>query len=110
MAEATISAGFAGALMELAVSKGASQAALAERSGIDPGQLQDQDHRVSLAKYVALMRAGQELCNDPALALHFGESFGIEELSIVGLIGQACQTLADAFAQLNRYARLAADI
>jgi AraC-like DNA-binding protein len=110
MAEPTISAGFARALMELAVSKGASQAALAERSGIDPGQLQDQDDRIPLPKYVALMRAGQELCADPALALHFGESFGIEELSIVGLIGQACQTLADAFAQLNRYARLAADV
>jgi hypothetical protein len=38
------------------------------------------------------MRAGQEL--DPALALHFGEAFEITELSIVGLMGQACETVA----------------
>lgn len=110
MAKPTISAGLARALLELAVSKGASQTALIERSRLDPRKLQDQDNRIPLAKYLALMRASQELCNDAALALHFGESLGIEELSIVGLIGQACETLADAFVQLNRYSRLVPDI
>jgi AraC-like DNA-binding protein len=109
MAEPTISAGYARALLELAVSRGASRAALIQRSGIDPEQLQDQDHRIPLAKYIALMRVGKDLCSDPALALHFGEAFDIEELSIVGLIGQACETIADAFVQLNRYSRLIAD-
>jgi AraC-like DNA-binding protein len=96
--------------MELAVSKGASQVILADRSGIDPADLQDQDNRIPFAKFVALMRAGKELCRDPALALHFGETFDISEMSIVGLIGRACETLADAFAQLNRYARLVAEV
>jgi len=96
--------------MDLAVSKGASREALAERSGITPAEVQDQDDRVPLAKYVALMRAGQELCREPALGLHFGESFECAEVSIIGLIGGASETLADAFAQLNRYARLAADV
>jgi AraC-like DNA-binding protein len=32
------------------------------------------------------------------------------ELSIVGLLGQSCQTIAEAFAQLNRYERLIADV
>jgi AraC-like DNA-binding protein len=96
--------------MELAVSKGASRKQLAERSGIDPAQLQDQDNRVPFARYVALMRAGKELSNDPALALHFGEAFDIAELSIVGLIGQASETFAEAFAQLNRYSRLIVDV
>ena len=59
--EPTIAAGYARALMQLAVSKGASRKNLAGRSGIDPGELQDQDNRIPLAKYVALMRAGQEL-------------------------------------------------
>jgi len=110
MAEPTIAAGFARALMDLAVSKGASAKLLAERSGIDPNDLQDQDNRIPFAKYVALMKAGQELAGDPALALHFGEAYAIEELSIVGLIGRASETMADAFAQLNRYERLVADI
>jgi AraC-like DNA-binding protein len=110
MANPTIAAGFARALMDLAVSKGASRKSLCKRSGIDPEQLQDQDNRIPLAKYVALMRTGQQLCNDPALALHFGEAFEIAEMSIVGLLGMACETIGDAFAQMNRYERLMADV
>lgn len=110
MAKPTISAGFARTLLELAVSKGASPTALVERSRIDPRRLQDPDNRMPLAKCVVLMRAAQELCNDPALALHLGELLGIAELSIVDLIGQSCETLADAFVQLNRYSRLASEI
>lgn len=110
MTEPTVSAGFARALMELAVSRGANQKMLASRSGIDLAELQDQDNRLPYGKYVALMRAGQELCHDPALALHFGEAFDIDELSIVGLIGRASETLADAFVQMNRYARLAVEV
>lgn len=110
MREPTISAGFARALMELAVKKGASQKALAGRSGIDLEELQDQDNRIPFAKYVALMRAGKELTNDPALALHFGEAYDMTELSIVALIGQACETFADAFAQLDRFGRLLIDV
>jgi|HubBroStandDraft_6_1064221.scaffolds.fasta_scaffold40856_2 AraC-like DNA-binding protein len=110
MTEPTIAAGFARALMDLAVSKGASRALLAEQSGIDPAALQDQDSRVPLASYKALMRAGKALSGDSALGLHFGEAFEIAELSIVGLMGQACETVADAFAQLGRYDRLMADI
>ncbi len=110
MAEPTIAAGYARALMDLAVNKGASRMVLAERSGIDPKELEDQDNRIPFEKYVALMRAGKELANDPALALHFGEAFDTAELSIVGLIGQACETAAEAFVQLNRYSRLIVDV
>jgi hypothetical protein len=110
MAKPTIAAGFARALMELVVSKGASKKTLADRSQINLEELQDQDNRIPFAKYVALMRAGKELCNDPALALHFGEAFNVAELSIVGLLGHACETIAEAFVQLNRYERLIADV
>jgi AraC-like DNA-binding protein len=110
MTEPSISAGFARALMELAVQKGASRVLLAERSGIDPTELDDQDNRIPLTKYTTLMRAGQELGNDPALALHFGETYAITELSIVALIGQACETVADAMVQLERFGRLIVDV
>lgn len=106
MPELTIAAGSARALLELAVSKGASRKALAERSRIDPSELKDPDNRIPFAKYVALMRAGKELCNDPALALHFGEAFDFAEISVVGLIGRASENMAEGFAQFNRYARL----
>jgi AraC-like DNA-binding protein len=107
----TVAAGFARGLMELAVSKGASRQELAERSRIDPAELQDQDNRVPFAKYVALMRAGKELLNDPALALHFGEAIELSEMTIVGLTGGSpTGTMADDVAQLNRYAPLAVEI
>jgi AraC-like DNA-binding protein len=96
--------------MELALSKGASQKLLAERSGINPDDLQDQDNRIPFTKYISLMRAGQELSNDPALALHFGEAFDMAQLSIVGLIGQASETVGEAFAQMDRYGRLMIDV
>ena len=44
----TISAGYAKALLDLAVSKGTSSSELIERSGIDPDVLLDQDNRVPL--------------------------------------------------------------
>lgn len=110
MAEPTIAASFARALFDLAVAKGASRKALAERSGIDPEDLHDPDNRIPFAKYAALMQAGKALAGDPALALHFGEAFDMAELSILGLIGGACETPAEALVQLNRYGRLGADI
>jgi hypothetical protein len=104
--ELTVAAGLARGLMELAVSKGASQAELAMRSGIGVEELQDVDHRIPFAKYVALMRAGKELGNDPALALHYGETNDMSRISVVGLIAYACETMMEALVQLNRYGRL----
>lgn len=106
MAELTVAAGLARGLMELAVSKGARQSALVHRSGISPSDLADQDHRVPLAAYMALMRAAKALTGDEALALHYGETNDLARISVVGLIGYACETMLDAFAQLNRYGRL----
>jgi AraC-like DNA-binding protein len=108
--EQTIAAGFARALLDMAVGKGASRDALAQCSGLDLEDLDDQDNRVAFTKYIALMRAAKELTNDPALALHFGEAFEMQELSIVGLLGLACETMAEAFVQLDRYTRLIADL
>lgn len=49
----TIAASGARSLMELAVAKGASPIALAERSRIDPADLEDRDNRIPFGKYVA---------------------------------------------------------
>lgn len=106
----SISAGFARALLELAVSKGADGPALAARAGLDLAQLDDQDNRISLDDYIRLMRAAKALSGDDALALHFGEAFELTQLSIVALIGMSCETIADAFAQLGRYSRLIIDV
>src|SRR5262245_40144157 len=85
--EPTIAAGAVRALLEFAISRGARRATLLERAGVDPAELEDRDHRLPFSRYVALMRAGQELCGDPALALHFGESVPMSEISLAGVVG-----------------------
>jgi AraC-like DNA-binding protein len=109
MRELTIAASAVRALMELEVTKGASRATLLERSQIDHADLDDPDKRVPFSKYVALMRAGQDLCNDPALALHFGETVDASQISMVHMVGGA-ENLGDAVAYTNRYARLGVEV
>ena len=110
MTEPTVSAGFSRGLLDLAVSKGADRTVILGRAQIEVADLADQDNRIPFAKYVALMRAAKAACKDPALALHYGEAVNISEVSIVGLIGEASETVIDAFAQLNRYVRLVVDV
>ena len=110
MTDASVSAGFARGLIEFAVTKGADRAALLAAAGIAPSDLADQDNRVPFQAYVSLMRVAKVVTGDAALALHYGEAVDIAEISIVGLIGQASTTMADAFLQLNRYVRLVVDV
>jgi AraC-like DNA-binding protein len=108
--EPTINAGTVRALAELAVSKGAREATLLARIGLTSEELSDPDNRIPLATYLLAMRVAKDLCGDPAFALHFGEAIDCSEYSIVGLVCAASDTVADAFAQANRYSRLCVDI
>ena len=108
MAELTIAASGVRALLDLAVSRGANRRALLDRSQIDATELEDRDNRIPFSKYVALVHAGQELCNDPALALHFGETVDPREISFTHDIGAS--SLAEAFSRGNRYAPLIVEV
>lgn len=109
MAEPTVAAGYPRAFLDFVVDRGAERRTLLKRSRIRADDLAEQDSRVPLSSYVALMEAGVELCNEPALALLFGEAVRMQDVSIVGLIGQASETTEEARRQLNRYARLTLD-
>jgi AraC-like DNA-binding protein len=106
----SVAAGVARGLLEFAVSRGASRKLLIERAGVACEDLEDSDRRVPLDRYAALMRAGAELCREPALALKFGEAVDLAELSFVGLLCYAAESVGDALVQLNRYARLMIDV
>ena len=110
MTEASVSAGYARALAELAVSKGADRTLLLARAGIAAADLASEEARVPFVKYAALMRAAKELARDPALALHFGEAFDMADISIIGLIARAAEDLFELVAQMNRFQRLGADV
>jgi len=106
----TVAAGLVKALLEVAVNEGADRDRLLARARIAPAILGDPDARVPLESYRALMHAGQHLTGDPALALHFGEAVTLPDVSIVGLIAQASETMADAFLQVNRFASLLIEV
>lgn len=106
----TVSAGFAHGLAKLAVSLGAHEEDLLRRAGIARETLHSQDERIPLPRYVALYRASVELTGQPALALRFGASMDFNEVSIVGLVCEAAETMGEAVRQLNRYVRLVVDV
>lgn len=111
MGEPTIAAGFAKAFLYFAVSKGADRQLLIEQSHIHPDDLTDpidDANRVPLAHYIELIKAGIQLCDEPALALLFGEEVRLPDISIVGLLGRA-ETAEDARQQATRYSRLVID-
>jgi AraC-like DNA-binding protein len=110
MRSETVSSGFFSSLLDYAVSKGADRTTLLAHAGADAASLQDRDNRLPFSQYVALMRAAKEATADQALALNFGQAVDAADISIVGLIGQASETMLDGFTQLNRYVRLIADI
>ena len=99
MDERTVGAIAARALMDFAVSKGCSIAALSARSGINVHELRDVESRIPFASYVALMRAAKESCNDPAFALHFGESDEGSEATFACMMGVFSPTIAESLAQ-----------
>lgn len=110
LVEFTVAAGVARGLLEYAVSKGADESRLLERSGLDHRALEDADARIPSGAYKALMRAGQALTGDPALALHWADEVSLGRMSIVGLLSQASTTLMESFNQVRRYGRLVTDM
>src|SRR5438552_2037910 len=106
MAEPTIAAGFANAFLGFAVARGADRQTLIEQSRLPPQDLTEQDNRIPLATYIELMKAGIELCDEPALALLFGAEVSLSDISILGLVGNAA-TPEEGCRKLNRYACLA---
>jgi|GEM_PF-216154 len=109
MPNPTVAAGYPRAFLDFAVSRGADRRMLIERSHIRLDDLSDQDKRIPLGHYMALLKAGIELCNEPALSLLFGEAVNMQDMSIVGLIGEAFDSMESGRRQMNRYIRLTLD-
>lgn len=108
MANATVGAGLPKAFLDFAVLRGGDRQMLIERSNIPPDSLQNQDNRIPLTAYVALLKAGIDLCGEPALALLFGEAVKMQDVSILGLLGEVSETESGP-QLLNRYAPLLID-
>lgn len=110
MAETSVSAGYAEAVIEVAVAHGADAAEVAAIAGFDRAAITGPDDRVPFSIFKALIRAGATATGDPAFALHFGAESRFNDISIVGLIAHAAATMGEAFDQMNRFARLAVEV
>jgi AraC-like DNA-binding protein len=106
----TVAAAYAFSLVDFASTRGADRSELLTVAGLDAAASSDRNARLPFDNYKALMKAAKRLTGDEALALHFGESVDMTQVSIVGGIGAACETIADAFVMLGRYARLLVDV
>ena len=110
MSEQTMAAGFASAFLGYAVAEGAPRERLLAASGLTEADLADQDARIPVAAYHALIGAGIEATGDTALLLRHVLETRLETMSIVGQIVHASTSFPHSLGQLNRYARLMADV
>jgi AraC-like DNA-binding protein len=106
----TVAAGLVAGFLAYAVERGVDLQTLAERVGVSTLEFDDLDRRVPLALYADLVRGAKALADDPALALRHGEDVGMSQVSMTGLIMEAAETMGEAFAQLQRYGRLAVEL
>lgn len=110
MARLTVAVGNARGAVNFAVRQGADRATLLSAADVEEGMLANFDARLSLAAFRRLLESGSKLTGDPAFALHYAETVDMSEISVLGLITHASPTMIDAFAQINRYTRLVADV
>ncbi len=110
MSQPTIAAGFVSAILDYAERRGAERAELLDAAGLDATVLSDQDARVPIAAYQALIAAGIAATGDTALLLRHTLESKLETISVVGQIVHSARSLAHAIEQLNRYLRLMADV
>ena len=109
MSDQTMAAGFATAFLDYAVAEGVARRGLLAASGLTEDDLADQDTRILVTSYQALIAAGIEATGDTSLLLRHVLETRLETMSIVGQIMHASTSFPHSLDQLNRYARLMAD-
>jgi AraC-like DNA-binding protein len=105
-----MAAGFAAAFLEYATQRGAERAQLLEACGLAEVDLVDQDTRIPVAAYQALIAAGIAASCDTALLLRHTLDSKLETISVVGQIMHSSQSLRHSIQHLNRYVQLMAEV
>ncbi len=106
----TMASGFAAAFANFAVDQGANRTSLLRAAGLTEADFSDQDNRIPVSAYQALIAAGIAQTGDTALLLRHTLESELETISVVGQIVHTSASLAHSIEQLNRYIRLMADV
>jgi len=107
MEQASIAAGIVAGFVAFLDQRGMNGQVLAAEAGIDLPLLSDPDARLPFTRYSQLLTLARQASGDTGLSLRFGAEVGMADLSILGLIMEASATMGEAFAQMQRYGRLA---
>ena len=102
MSDRTMAAGFARAFLDYAVADGAPRDGLLAASGLTDDDLVDQDARIPVAVYQALIATGIETTGDTSLLLRHVLETRLETMSIVGQIVHASTSFPHSLGQVNR--------
>lgn len=110
MTEQTMAAGFAASFADYACDQGANRDILLADSGLTEGDLSDQDNRIPVVAYQAMIGAAIKQTDDTALLLRHTFETRLETMSVVGQIVHTSASLRHSLAQLNRYLHLMGDV
>lgn len=105
----TVSTTYLHGVVAFAEGRGIPHRTLLTHAGIPNSALDHTDARHPVESLVMLLRAGAELEDNPAFALHFGEHVPCDQVSLAAPLGRAATTVVDALQQVNRYAPLTID-
>ncbi len=105
-----MAAGFAAAFATYATQAGADRATLLAQSALTEADLSDQDNRIPVAAYQALIGAAIQQTGDTSLLLRHTLDSRLETMSVVGQIVHTSASLRHSIDQLNRYLHLMADV
>jgi AraC-like DNA-binding protein len=89
---------------------GVPAATICHRLGWPADTLDATRDSLTVAEYIALLGAGDDLALDPVFGLHVGLQARLSTYPFYGLVVCACTTLRGAFAQTHRYEGLAHDL
>lgn len=110
MADETMAAGFVSSFADYACKQGAKRDLLLSESGLTEEDLSDQDSRIPLRAYHALIGAAMQQTGDTSMLLRHSLSSQLEMISVVGQIVHTSASLRHSIEQLNRYVHLMFDI
>lgn len=110
MTEQTMAAGFAASFADYVCDRGAKRHALLADSGLTEDDLSDQDKRIPVVAYQAMIGAAIRQTGDTALLLRHTLETRLETMSVVGQIVHTSASLRHSLEQLNRYLHLMGDV
>ena len=97
-------------LLETALERGLTLAALAQAAGLAPDALDPLPESLPARRYIGLLEAGARLANDPFFGLHVGEKARPATYSAYGMLLLACSSFGHALELTQRYESLAHDL